>query len=192
MNNLDQNRDPEEVMEEVAENIRPDADAGALREGEGGATITQAEMDAVIDELIAIASRMAVERSASMSGVNPGESEERQLAFAKSLLEQEDAIRQTRPDFDLERMLREEGAFRALVLAGEPVERALQYIEPGEGAKRAEQEVLERIRRRATRPQAMGSVNRPGEVSAQERLNDDEISRIDAQLKRGHKVYLNY
>ncbi|MEA4898314.1 hypothetical protein ACH6CV_11535 [Bacillota bacterium Meth-B3] len=177
---------------EQQEEDRPGApEPDAVEANEPGAPITAEEMDAVVDELIAIASRMAAERTAEAAGGDAAASEQRQLAFARSLLAQEDAILKTRPDFDLEGMLREHSAFRALVLAGEPVERALNYVSPGEDERQVERAVLERIRRRATRPQPMGSANRPARPSAQERLSEEEVARIDAQLKRGQKVYLN-
>ena len=171
------------VMAQMEANIAPE---------ESQAPLSSEEMDAVIDELVAIASRMAVEQAATWSGRDANESEQRQLDFARSLLTQEDSIRQQRPDFDLEKLLREEGAFRALILAGESVERALAYIEPEAGAKRVEMEVIERIKRRNARPQPIGTANRQPERSAEERLSEEEMGRIDAQLKRGHKVYLNY
>lgn len=180
------------VMAELEENIAPEPPALPDAMPESHAPITSEEMDAVIDELVAIASRMAAERAAQWSGRDPAASQQRQLEFARHLLEQEDAIKKTRPDFDLEQMLREQSAFRALILAGEPVERAMAYVEPGEGVRKVEMEVVERIKRRGTRPQAMGSANRPPERSVEERLDDEEMGRIDAQLKRGHKVYLNY
>ena len=80
-------------------------------------------------------------------------------------------------------------AFRALLLAGEPVDRALDYVRPERGARRAEAEAMDRIRRRNARPDPMArsGASAAPDVSA---MTEDELRRIDERVKRGERVVI--
>ena len=77
--------------------------------------------------------------------------------FAQTLIAQEEVMRRVKPDFDLTECIRRSPAFRALILAGEPVERAVAYLDPEAGRRLAEQEVAQRMRRRASRPRSLSA-----------------------------------
>ena len=112
------------------------------------------------------------------------------VSLTRSLIEQEDEIRKSEPDFSLQTLMETSEAFCALLMAGESVARALEYVQPERIHRRLEDEVLARVRKRNLRPQGMNEQNRSAEPSAEERLSEEEMRRIDAQLKRGQKVYL--
>ncbi len=108
--------------------------------------------------------------------------------FARELMRQEAQVRSLRPDFDLAAAIEGSPAFRALILAGEPVARALAYLDP-EGARReAEREVAERIRRRSRRAQPMNAAGRPARPLSIDTMTEAELRRIDDKLKRGEHV----
>ena len=141
--------------------------------------------EALIEQLTEIAAGMLAEKAET-----PAQPEDPKLTLIRSILEQESEIRKEVPDFEVEAMMRQSPAFRALVLIGEPVNRALEYAEPERAAKRIEEEVLSRIRKRNLRPAPIAAQNPAPEPSPEDRLTGEEIRRIDALLKRGEKVYL--
>ncbi|NLG25501.1 MAG: hypothetical protein GX558_09105 [Clostridiales bacterium] len=116
--------------------------------------------------------------------------DEARAQFVRSLLKQEEAVRREHPDFDLARAIEQSPAFRALILAGEPVGRALDYLRPDEAMARAEQRVAERIRRRSLAPRPIVSANgRAGAGVAD--MSDAQLRAIDEKLKRGERVYIH-
>ena len=118
------------------------------------------------------------------------EQEDARHRFAQTLLRQEEALRRTQPDFDLAECIRRSPAFRALILAGEPVERAAAYLDPEAGRRLAEQQVAQRMRRRAGRPRSLSA---PGPSRPQvtvDTMSEAELRRIDEKLKRGEHVRL--
>lgn len=145
--------------------------------------------DEAMNALAELAAQLAADKAAEWRDqAQPPQPDRRALVAA--LIEQEDRIRASEPDFDLYALLNESPPFRALILIGEPVEKALRYVRPEQEAQRAEAAVLERIRKRTLRPAGIDSRNRSAEPDPAERLDEDELRRIDALLKRGQKVYL--
>ena len=112
------------------------------------------------------------------------------LEYVKSLREQEDAIREGEPEFDLSRAVGESPALRALILAGEPVARALEYAEPERAARRIEREVLERIRRRNARPEPIGAANGAEARFDPAGMTEGELRRLEERVRRGERVAL--
>ena len=111
--------------------------------------------------------------------------------FAQALIAQEEAMRRMRPDFDLTECIRRSPAFRALILAGEPVERAAAYLDPEAGRRMAEQEVAQRMRRRASRPRSLSAPGPSRRQVTVDTMSEAELRRIDEKLKRGEHVRLN-
>lgn len=112
------------------------------------------------------------------------------VAFARDLARQEAEIRLESEQFDLEQAMASSPAFRALVLSGEPVSRALDYIEPERRDQRVERALTERIRRRGLRPEGIGQANRPSVQAEDAQMSEEQLRAIDARLKRGEKVYI--
>ena len=111
--------------------------------------------------------------------------------FAQTLIAQEEVMRRVKPDFDLTECIRRSPAFRALILAGEPVERAVAYLDPEAGRRLAEQEVAQRMRRRASRPRSLSAPGPSRRQVTVDTMSEAELRRIDEKLKRGEHVRLN-
>ena len=111
--------------------------------------------------------------------------------FAQTLIAQEEVMRRVKPDFDLTECIRRSPAFRALILAGEPVERAVAYLDPEAGRRLAEQEVAQRMRRRASRPRTLSAPGPSRRQVTVDTMSEAELRRIDEKLKRGEHVRLN-
>lgn len=111
--------------------------------------------------------------------------------FAQALIAQEEVMRRVKPDFDLAECIRRSPAFRALILAGEPVERAAAYLDPEAGRRMAEQEVAQRMRRRASRPRSLSAPGPSRRQVTVDTMSEAELRRIDEKLKRGEHVRLN-
>jgi hypothetical protein len=116
---------------------------------------------------------------------------ERQRAeFVRDLREQEDALRLSEPDFDLLEAISRYPAFRALILSGEPVERAFNYIDPERLRRASEQAIVERIRLRNARPQSIGAANASAQPIDPANMSEEELRRLDERVKRGERVTL--
>lgn len=133
------------------------------------------------EELIALRERLTRRR----------EQQEARHRFAEALMRQEEEMRRIQPDFDLTQCIRSSPAFRALILAGEPVERAMGYLYPEAGRRLAEQQVAERMRRRAGRPHSLSAPGPRGRQATVDTMSEAELRRIDEKLKRGEHVRLN-
>ena len=140
---------------------------------------------AALSEIACLAAELAAAKAAEWAAP-----QDDRIALSRSLIAQEDEIRKTEPEFALQELMEASAAFRALVMAGERVAKALEYVQPERAQKRLEEEVLLRIRKRNLRPQGIGEQNKAPEPATEERLSESEMRRIDAQLKRGQKVYL--
>lgn len=85
-------------------------------------------------------------------------------------------------------------AFRALMEAGEPVERAYAYChweeELNQARAQAQQDTLRSIRERRTRPQALRTPSGGGDYADAANLPDAVMRAIDERLKRGERVRL--
>lgn len=110
--------------------------------------------------------------------------------FAEELMRQEEEMRRVQPDFDLAQSIRTSPAFRALILAGEPVERATAYLHPEAGVRLAEKQVAQRMRRRAGRPQSLAAPGPSRRQPTVDTMSEAELRRIDEKLKRGEHVRL--
>ena len=111
--------------------------------------------------------------------------------FAQNLLQQEAKMRMTVPEFDLAEHVRCYPAFRALILVGEPVERALAYLNPEIGRKMAEQQIAQRMRRRAGRPKTLSAPGPSRRQITVDTMSEADLRRIDEKLKRGEHVRLS-
>jgi len=118
------------------------------------------------------------------------ERERQRAEFVRNLREQEDAIRADDPDFDLLSAISQSPALRALILSGEPLERALHYVDPERMRQKIEREIIERIRRRNARPQPMDAANARARPIDLDSMSEDELRRIDERVKRGERVTL--
>ena len=116
------------------------------------------------------------------------DSERARSDFARELLRQEEDVRRNLPDFDLAGTISASPAFRALILAGEPVEKALAYLNPEQYARLAESRVAERIRKRCARAQPLSAAGRPHTPVTVDTMTEAELRRIDDKLKRGEHV----
>jgi len=110
--------------------------------------------------------------------------------LVQSLRAQEDDIRRDDPGFDLTEAIRRSPAFRALILSGEPIERALNYIEPERLQGRIEAAILEKIRRRNERPQPIAAANARAQRIDPRYMSEEELRRIDERVKRGERIVL--
>lgn len=108
-------------------------------------------------------------------------------AFARSLMEQEQALGQQYPDFDLHQALSDHFV-RMLVAAGAPLERVAGYVcmdaRIQQAKQQARHEVIEGIRARSNRP----PTEMPGTEQPASGLSDAQVRHIDARLKRGERV----
>lgn len=147
--------------------------------------------DASDEEIINQLSIHRIREQAGQLGIDPDAAQALHsgdmTAFARSLLQQEEALLEDYPDFQLEAALND-GFVRMLVATGAPLKRVAEYIGMDarlEQAKaQARSEVIAGIRARSGRP----SPEAPGSPDAPQGMSDSEVRRIDERLKRGERV----
>ncbi len=116
------------------------------------------------------------------------------VAAVRRLMAEEEELRRSEPGFDLLQAVQQHPALRALLAAGEPLQRAWGYVRMDErmrDARRAgEEDVVRRIRERQALPEALapGAAGEAGRDVA--RMSAQEIRRIDERLRRGEHVRL--
>ena len=113
--------------------------------------------------------------------------------FIQSILQQTEALKRDYPEFSMEEAM-QNPLFAMMLAKGESLERVADYFYPERAREKvfreAEDEVLERIRRRNARPHTMAHANQ-GEIYRDiGKLSDEEILDIDRRVKRGERVIL--
>ena len=98
------------------------------------------------------------------------------------------------PDFDLGQEMARNPMFGLMLAQGVEVERAYAFFHPETAEarlrKRVEAEVLERLRMRNNRPEALRAGNSSAVHRDVSRMSEADLMRIDERVKRGERVVL--
>ena len=123
----------------------------------------------------------------------PLEAEE-EAAFLQAIYEGEQQVRRMDPQFDLAEEMQKNPMFALMLAQGMEVKRCYDFFHPqvsqGMLKKAVEEEVIQRIRRRNARPQALEAANATGVHRDISKMSDEEILSIDARIKKGERVIL--
>ncbi len=156
--------------------------------------LEQALGDAGMEEAVAqaLASRMRLDAQDVLAAMMDAASPEdlRREAQNAALLRQACAMRERNPEFDLSAAM-QNGALRALVEAGEPLEKAYAYVNLEQTLQRerdgAQQELMRSIAARGMRPAPLHG--RGGFAGADfANMPEEALRSIDERLRRGEKV----
>lgn len=114
--------------------------------------------------------------------------------FLRGVQAGEMQIRRQDPNFDLAEEMEGNPLFALMVAQGQDVKRVYDFFYPkaseGRLRKTVEKEIIERLRMRNNRPDALRSAN-AGKVHRDiSGMSDNEIMDIDKRIKRGERVVL--
>lgn len=124
----------------------------------------------------------------------PGLSYAEEAEFLRGVQAGEMHIRKQDPGFDIALEMEHNPLFALMIAQGEDVKRVYDFFHPQESESRlrrsVEQEIIQRLRMRNNRPDALRSAN-AGKVSRDiSGMSDNEIMEIDQRIKRGERVVL--
>ena len=119
---------------------------------------------------------------------------EQERAFLRRVQQGEQKVLAIDPDFDLGREMARNPMFGLMLAQGVEVERAYAFFHPETAEarlrKRVEAEVLERLRMRNNRPEALRAGNNSTVHRDVSRMSEADLMRIDQRVKRGERVVL--
>lgn len=153
-----------------------------------------AEQASSADEPTPLASTGETEPDAAAQEQEGALPYEQERAFLRRIQQGEQKVLAIDPDFDLGREMARNPMFGLMLAQGVEVERAYAFFHPETAEarlrKRVEAEVLERLRMRNNRPEALRAGNNSTVHRDVSRMSEADLMRIDQRVKRGERVVL--
>ena len=154
----------------------------------------QAEQASPADEPSPLASTGETEPDAAAQEQEGSLPYETERAFLRRIQQGEQKVLAIDPDFDLGQEMARNPMFGLMLAQGVEVERAYAFFHPETAEarlrKRVEAEVLERLRMRNNRPEALRAGNSSAVHRDVSRMSEADLMRIDERVKRGERVVL--
>ncbi len=112
----------------------------------------------------------------------------------KELFEEEEVIKETMPEFDIVEFVKQNPMVSYLIAAGYPLSEIVDQfsgeLRINQAKKQAEDDVVERIRRRNSRPSSIGGYGTSGMAQSVRTMSDEQIEKIDKAVRAGKRVVL--
>lgn len=112
----------------------------------------------------------------------------------KKLFEEEEAIKETMPEFDIVEFVKQNPMVSYLIAAGYPLTEIVDQfsgeLRINQAKKQAEDDVVERIRRRNSRPSSIGGYGSSNTTQSVRTMSDEQIEKIDKAVRAGKRVVL--